>query len=109
MLKPVHVAATLFLASAAVLLSGACSNPPEDTARVAEPVQADACLTACDLVAMGRCDWESQCDEDYGGAGVGSHDTLCGGKFLSCDAAEHAANGEAWGVSYCWRRCEGLD
>jgi hypothetical protein len=107
--KPARIAALLVLAPA-LDLSGACTSGAPDDADgiVAEPIVPGPCANACNLAASGDCDWQSQCDDDYGGAGVGALTALCGQKFLDCDAAEHAANGEAWGLEYCWRSCEGL-
>jgi hypothetical protein len=109
MLQPARIAA-LFILAPAVYQSGACvADAPDDTAAVvAEPLTPGPCADACDAVASGNCDWQSQCSDDYGGAGMGGLSALCDQKFLDCDAAEHAANGEAWGLEYCWRSCEGL-
>jgi hypothetical protein len=107
--NPARIAA-LCIVAATVYLSGACgADAPHDAAGVSsEPIVAGPCATACYLAATGDCDWQSQCSDEYGGAGMGGLTALCGQKFLDCDAAEHAALGKTWSVSYCWRSCEGL-
>jgi hypothetical protein len=42
------------------------------------------------------------CDDD-----PNAHVT-CVEKTVSCDAAEHAAYDDDWGMTYCWRECMGL-
>jgi hypothetical protein len=109
MLNPARVAALLAIPPA-VYLSGACARdvPDEAPAIVTEPIVSGPCATACLLVARGQCHWESQCDEDYGGSGMGGREALCGLKFLSCEAAEVASRNESWAISYCRRSCEHL-
>jgi hypothetical protein len=62
------------------------------------------CAEACYDVSIDLCDWRDECvDVEPTDATI-----TCVGKALTCDAAEHAANGEAWGLEWCFRSCGGL-
>jgi hypothetical protein len=76
----------------------------DDDARLQQGnIIAGHCQEACDAVATGDCDWQDQCSEDDA-----FHLAYCGHKFLTCDEAEHAADGDLYGRTYCWRGCANL-
>ena len=82
---------------------------PEPTAGACSALVPGPCADACAAIQSGACDWQSQCSEDWGGSGMGALVTLCGQKFIDCEAAEKAAaNPGAFGMEYCFRSCMGL-
>jgi hypothetical protein len=107
-----------FVLSAPIILSGACtSDVREEIGVVGDAVKdplslanlvAGACATACLMVAAGQCDWQSQCSEDYRGAGMGPREAWCGSTALSCSACRYADEDTAAGVMGCYRSCAGL-
>jgi hypothetical protein len=62
------------------------------------------CADACYDIATDLCDWQDVC------ADVAPSDdaVTCAGEVLSCAEAQHAANGETWGLEWCWRSCAGI-
>jgi hypothetical protein len=117
MLKPAHLATLLSLCSvSAVACVGDLQDSAEDTGAASEPEgvhwrqifpDLSPCTGSCMDVVEGDCDWRSECVPEWGGRGRSEH-TACGGVLLTCDAAQHAATGDASGAVYCYRACMGL-
>ncbi len=74
----------------------------EATEETLDPIIPGPCATACLEVANDRCNWRDDCDR-WPEEGI-----TCGPRALTCRAAEEASAATAYGVSYCWRSCEGL-
>src|SRR4051812_10088270 len=69
-----------------------------------EQVHQGRCGDACWMVAIGACDWKSDCYYEVYGPPI----VICAGVNLYCDAAQEAAEDGASGMEYCWRDCENL-
>lgn len=65
-----------------------------------------ACSDMCLGIATECPDWQEQCDD-----ASWPHNVWCAGarRFLDCEAAASAANGDAASLEYCYRTCEHLD
>jgi hypothetical protein len=109
MLKPARFAAVLILGSMVAAVSCVADvsddseGATEEAVREKGAITAGLCAEACDAVADGDCDWQGQCSEDDA-----FHLAYCGQRFLTCDEAENAANGDLYGRTYCFRGCENL-
>jgi hypothetical protein len=63
------------------------------------------CADTCYDIASDLCGaWEDECAPAYPQDRI----VTCAGKTVSCDAAQHAAEGSTFGISYCWRDCMGF-
>ena len=63
------------------------------------------CAEACFDLSIDLCDWQEACADDYGSNDMS---VSCVDTTLTCDAAQHARIGGAWGLEYCWRTCMGI-
>lgn len=114
----------IVLAASALLLTPAClADVDEDTDEAVEAVRPgppsdrpghgnmvnmvpSACSDACEMVANGNCEhWRDDCGDD-----TPDEDTVivCGTAMLKCSDAIEAASGDATGLMYCYRECEGM-
>jgi hypothetical protein len=94
---------TAIAALSLVLAACAASVDSDDDGTALEPIVPGPCATACLLVANEQCDWSDDCGRSPQGS------VTCGPRTLTCGAAEEASAATAYGVSYCYRSCEGLN